>query len=247
MDFLTTTFLQNSQTSMKLKTHFSITLLVLTLFGTRTTQADLVLSVTPSAATYNAGDSGFLDVMIYSDAADALDSFLFGLNITGGAGAVFSAVQTEAFLTDPTYVFFNRSANVNQALPATNVGGGGSTISVADVSYDTGSLPLPGDPLPLVLPGIGAPLLLARVEFDAVSAGVFNVDIDPGSTFSDVGFNNFNFTSTGGSFTVNAAAVPEPASIMLACVTGLAAGAMRYRRRKAKSEKLKTNNIDEAT
>ena len=176
---------------MKLKNLFFIALLVLTWSRARTAQADLVLSVTPSAATYNAGDTGFLDVMIYSDAADALDSFLFGLNITGGAGAVFSAVQTEAFLTDPNYVFFNRSANVNVPLPATTVGG--STISVADVSYDTGSLPLPGDPLPLVLPGIGAPLLLARVEFDAVSAGVFNVDIDPGSTFSDVGFSNFDF------------------------------------------------------
>ena len=229
---------------MKLKNLFSIALLVLTWSGARTAQADLVLSVTPSAATYNAGDTGFLDVMIYSDAADALDSFLFGLNITGGAGAVFSAVQTEAFLTDPSYVFFNRSANVNVPLPATTVGG--STISVADVSYDTGSLPLPGDPLPLVLPGIGAPLLLARVEFDAVSAGVFNVDIDPGSTFSDIGFNNFAFTSTGGSFTVTAAAVPEPASIMLACVTGLAAGAIRYRRRRMKAI-AGTHDIDMTT
>lgn len=231
---------------MKLKNLFSIALLVLTWSGARTAQADLVLSVTPSAATYNAGDTGFLDVMIYSDAADALDSFLFGLNITGGAGAVFSAVQTEAFLTDPNYVFFNRSANVNQALPATSVGGGGSTISVADVSYDTGSLPLPGDPLPIVLPGIGAPLLLARVEFDAVSAGVYNVAIDGGSTFSDVGFNNFAFTSTGGSFTVNAAAVPEPASIMLACVTGLAAGAVRYRRRRINANAV-TNMVDKTT
>lgn len=231
---------------MKLKNLFSIALLVLTWSGARTAQADLVLSVTPSAVTYNAGDTGFLDVMIYSDAADALDSFLFGLNITGGAGAVFSAVQTEAFLTDPNYVFFNRSANVNQALPATSVGGGGSTISVADVSYDTGSLPLPGDPLPIVLPGIGAPLLLARVEFDAVSAGVYNVAIDGGSTFSDVGFNNFAFTSTGGSFTVNAAAVPEPASIMLACVTGLAAGAVRYRRRRINANAV-TNMVDKTT
>ena len=229
---------------MKLKNLFFIALLVLTWSRARTAQADLVLSVTPSAATYNAGDTGFLDVMIYSDAADALDSFLFGLNITGGAGAVFSAVQTEAFLTDPNYVFFNRSANVNVPLPATTVGG--STISVADVSYDTGSLPLPGDPLPLVLPGIGAPLLLARVEFDAVSAGVFNVDIDGGSTFSDVGFSNFDFTSTGGSFTVNSAAVPEPASIMLACVTGLAAGAMRYRRRRMKANAA-THDVDMTT
>ena len=229
---------------MKLKNFFSIALLVLTWSGARTAQADLVLSVTPSAATYNAGDTGFLDVMIYSDAADALDSFLFGLNITGGAGAVFSAVQTEAFLTDPNYVFFNRSANVNVPLPATTVGG--STISVADVSYDTGSLPLPGDPLPLVLPGIGSPLLLARVEFDAVSAGVFNFDIDGGSTFSDVGFSNFDFTSTGGSFTVNSAAVPEPASIMLACVTGLAAGAMRYRRRRMKANAA-THDVDMTT
>ena len=57
---------------MKLKNLFFIALLVLTWSPARTAQADLVLSVTPSAATYNAGDTGFLDVMIYSDAGDAL-------------------------------------------------------------------------------------------------------------------------------------------------------------------------------
>ena len=53
-------------------------------------EADIILSVTPSAANYNVGDSGFVDVMIFSNSSDALDSFLFGLNITGGPGAVFS-------------------------------------------------------------------------------------------------------------------------------------------------------------
>lgn len=200
--------------------------------GPVTAHADIALSITPSAASYNIGDSGFLDVMISSNSSDALDSFLFGLNITGGPGAVFSAVQSEAFLTNPNYVFFNRSANVNLPLPATTVSGGGSTIDVGDVSYDTVSLPFPGDPLPFILPGAGLPALLARIEFDAVSAGVFNVGFDPASSFSDEFFNNFTFTSTGANFTVNAAAVPEPASIMLACVTGLAAGAMRFRRRR---------------
>ncbi len=217
---------------MSYKSILTAALIFLTCSGSRTVNADLALSMTPNAASYNVGDTGFIDVLISSNSADALDSYLYGLNITGGTGVVFSDPQSEAFLSDGNYVFFGRSSNVNIPLPATAVSGGGSTISVGDVSYDPASLPFPGDPLPFVLPGAGLPALLARIEFEAVSAGVFNVDFDPGSTFSDVAFANFNFTSAGTSITVNAAAVPEPGTITLVCVTGLAAGIMKYRRRR---------------
>jgi len=63
----------------------------------------------------------------------------------------------------------------------------------------------------VALPGIGSPSLLARLEFNTIGAGVFNVDIDPASTFSDAAFRDFAFTSTGGSF--NVTAVPEPSSL----------------------------------
>ena len=226
------TLLTRLRDIMSYQSILTIALIFLTCSGSRTVNADLALSMTPNAASYNIGDSGFIDVLISSNSADALDSYLYGLNITGGNGIVFSDPQSESFLSDGNYVFSGRSSNVNNALPASLVGGGGSTIAVADVSYDPASLPFPGDPLPFVLPGAGLPALLARIEFEAVSAGIFNVDFDPGSSFSDVNFANFNFTSSGANITVNAAAVPEPATITLVCVTGLVGGVMRYRRRR---------------
>jgi hypothetical protein len=202
--------------------------------------ADLAITLTPSSPSFVEGSSGYVDVFVSSNSSDALDSFLFGLNITGGPGAVFSNTQSEAFLTDSNYVFFNRSASVNQVLPATSVGGGGSTISVGDVSYDTASLPFPGDPLPFTLPGSGSPSLLARLEFDAIAPGTFNVDIDLGSSFSDVNFNNFSFSSTGSSFTVTA--VPEPSSIGGA--VALALGGYLRRRKRSVAPRLRSRGTN---
>ena len=209
--------------------------------GVRVADADIIVSVTPSAASYNVGDNGFLDVMISSNSSDALDSFFFGLNISGGPGVVFAGSQTEAFLTDPDYVFLNRSANVNQLLLATSTGSGGSTISVGDVSYDTTSMP-PGDSLPFVLPGVGFPALIARIEFNTISAGAFSVDVDPSSSFSDFALNEFDFTSTGASFNVSSVAVPEPGTLTLLCVSGVIAGVMKRRRIKANAT-LKAGNF----
>ncbi|WP_077026125.1 hypothetical protein [Fuerstiella marisgermanici] len=198
----------------------------------RTASADLVLSVTPSAPSYNVGDSGFVDVMIYSTSADELDSYLMGVNITGGSGAVFTDPQSESFLSDSDYVFFGRSSSLINALPATTVGAGGSEVTVVDLTED----PLNAfTPLPVTLPGAGLPGLLTRLTFDAVSPGTFGVEVDPSSSFADVGFGNFSYTATGTSFSVNAAAVPEPASVILGGITCLAAGGMWFRRRRNRS------------
>ena len=197
-------------------------------FSTPKTRADFVISLIPSAANFTAGESGHVDVMIYSTAGDALDSFLFGLNISGGPGVIFRDPQSDSFLSLGNYVFAGRSSNVFNSLPATLVGSGGSSITVGDITYDPGSLP-PGDPLPFVVPGSATPSLLARIEFETLGVGNFQIDVDPSSTFSDVDFNNFDFSSSGASFTVSA--VPEPSSFVLLTVALGGAGTY-FRRRK---------------
>jgi len=187
-------------------------------------QAGVILTVVPSSASFVEGSSGFIDVMISSNSSDALDGYLFDLNITGGSGAVFG-VQSDAFLTNSNYVFFGRSANVANTLAASTISGGGSIATLADNSWDFTSLP-PGDPLPFTLSGSSR--LLARLEFNANGAGVFNVNIDSAtSTFSDAAFSTFAFTSTGGSFTITA--VPEPSSMVLVGLIGF--GGLMCRRK----------------
>lgn len=208
---------------MDYKSVFLPCLLIAQLWATPA-EAAIILSVAPSASTFNIGDSGFIDVMIHSDSADALDSYLIGLNLTGGPGVVFSSPQSEAFLSDGNYVFFGRSSSVINGFPATTVGGGGSNVTVGDLTEDPMS---PPNPLPFVLPGASSPSLLTRLEFDVVGAGSFSVHIDPSSTFSDVDFNDFSFSSTGGSFT----AVPEPASVVFLGIGTVGVGLLRRRRR----------------
>jgi len=197
-----------------------------TLFSSSSTlHAAIVLTVTPSSSTFVEGDSGFIDVMISSTSSDSLDGYLFDLNITGGSGAVFG-VQSDAFLTNSNYVFFGRSANVANSFAASMISGGGSIATLADNSYDFLS---PPDSLPFTLSS--SPSLLARLQFNAVSAGVFTVGINAAtSSFSDANFDPFTFTSTGGSFEVTA--VPEPSSLVLAGIAGVGAVMAKRRRRK---------------
>jgi hypothetical protein len=199
-------------------------LAVTLLFSSSSLRAAIVLTVVPSSASFVEGDSGFIDVMISSTSSDALDGYLFDLNITGGSGAVFG-VQLDAFLTDSNYVFFGRSANVADSLAASTISGGGSVATLADNSYDFAS---PPNALPFTLPGSGSPSLLARLQFNAVSIGSFTVDINAAtSSFSDANFDPFAFTSTGGTF--NVTAVPEPGSMILVGLIGF--GGVMYRRR----------------
>lgn len=200
-----------------------VALIVLSL--TPVARAGLVLNVIPSSGSYVEGSTGTADVLIYSNSSDQLDSFLVTLNVGGGSGVTFASPQPEAFLSDAAYVFNGRSANIAFSSPATVVSNAGSTVTLGDVSYDFVS---PPNANPRTIPGSANPLLLGRFEFLAGAPGNYNLTIDPSSSFSDVGFNTFSFSSTGGSFIVTA--VPEPSS--LALVTICTASAFWMRRRK---------------
>lgn len=213
--------------------YFVFSLLLLAFIGGRA-QATIVLTVQPSSASYMVGDVGFIDVMVHSTSSDALDSFAAQVSIAGGLGAQFASpgMAPEAYLSDLDYVFFQRSANFELGVPAiASTSLDGLSTSFADFTFDTGSAP-PGDPLPVTLPDSTTPLLLARLQFTAVGAGNFTVDVDPSptSSFFDGAATEFDFTSTPGAFSITA--VPEPSSIALVGLVGV--GGYFYRRRSAK-------------
>jgi hypothetical protein len=198
-------------------------------------RAALVITLTPSSGTYFVGDVGTIDVMVHSNNApnDLLDSYLFSLNVTGGAGVTFVAPQSEAYLTDPNYVFSGRSANIAFGLPATSLSNAGATLTAADVSYDFTPATL-GNPLPRVIPSAATPLLLGRFAFTAGLIGDYSIAFDPSSSFSDVNFNTFSYpTPTPASFSVTA--VPEPSSLALLAVTVSAVLGVRAWRRRSSS------------
>lgn len=174
-----------------------------------TLHAALVVSITPSAQEYLEGDVGQLDVHVSSDSADELDSFLFDLDIAGGAGVEFERPQSEAFLSDSDYVFFERSLNVNLGLPATLVSEGNSKLTMTDVSAN----PSDGTPFPRLIPDASNPLLLGQFSFRAAGAGQYDVRLNQGtSSFSDVNFATFDFSPASATFSVSA--VPEPSGLL---------------------------------
>lgn len=203
-------------------------------------RADIIVtfsSTTP--APLIVGSAGQIDVMIASNTGtDFLDQFLVDVvltPLTGPAGGlIFSAIQSETFVTDSNYIFFNRSQSAFLGAPVGAVNGSGDIYSAYDAT-DDGSGPPPGLglPDPIFVPTVGNEALLFRLDLDAVAAGTYRIDLNLLSQFVDDNGSDLAFTSTPGFVTVNAAsaAVPEPGSVLLLS-GGAVLGAVRYRRRK---------------
>lgn len=210
---------------------FCLALVAAIMLQSQVVRADLVINTVSSAANYNVGDTGSVSVFVHSTNApnDALDSFLFDLNISGG-GVTFSIPQSESFLTNSNYVFYQRSANIALSLPATSVSNAGATLTLADVSYDLTPGPTLGNPMPRTILGANSPFLLGTFTFTANAVGNYSIGLDPSSSFSDVNFNTFGYTASSANFSVSA--VPEPSSFVLASLT--AAGCLLARRRRKK-------------
>jgi len=203
-----------------------------TIFCSSSLRAEISLTFIPSSSSIVEGTSGFVDVMISSTTSEALDAYFFRVNILSGPVAAFGT-QSESFLNDPSYVFFQRSANVANGITATSIDSGGSYATVGDVSYDFALNAVPEASLPVTLPDSSSPKLLARLQFNAVSQGTFTFEIDQTNTsFNDVGLGLFNFSSTNTQFTVTA--VPEPNSFIIAILLGT--GGMMYRIRSGRQK-----------
>ncbi|KLU06070.1 hypothetical protein RISK_001921 [Rhodopirellula islandica] len=193
----------------------------LTLSSLASTEARAALTLTidgPQELTV--GQSATYSVFGTSDNDDEVDFFAMLFTISGDPGLAFSATQSDDFLTNPDYVFFDRSGNVALGLPATTLAGG--SLSIADFSDDQSAAPDVGLPDPFTL-GVDSQLI-GQFSVDAVSAGTFSIAIDPTSSFNDLSFNLTPFSSTPLSVT----AVPEPSSLL--AMAGVAGG-LAWRRR----------------
>ncbi|MEM9825892.1 MAG: PEP-CTERM sorting domain-containing protein [Planctomycetota bacterium] len=170
------------------------------------------------------GQSATYQLFATSDSADILDAFGVTLSISGGSGLVFSDLQSDAYLTDSDYVFFNRSGNV--ALGQSGITSDAGSLSFADFSDDQSQAPNPGMSDPFTF-GSGS-VLLGEFSLDAVSFGDFSIvaEPDPATSFLDPGFSTITFSSTS----FNVSAVPEPSGVLLA---GGMVAFLIHRRRKS--------------
>ena len=193
-------------------------------------RADLVISI--GGATVPRGGSGVVDIFLSSTATssspDLLNNLGFTLQITGPNELQFTPTQDFSYLNSPQYVFSGDSTDQITSSPGGSVGTTvytNDTFVVADSTFS-------GDPVSLS--ASSGQLLLATLSLNPASTNVgdsYTISLVPpagdgsmNSSFSTF-FDNFNFstgtetsavpfTSTPGTLTIAATAIPEPATIV---------------------------------
>ncbi len=190
--------------------------------------------VSYQGSTIAAGGTGFVDVMVSSDALpgspDLLDSFSghFQIAPVGGAlpaGLQFAGTQNDLQLGQANYVFFGNS------LTPPPLGVVSTAVNTND-TYIGGDATLNG--LGVLLDNTSPAALLYRFEMSALTASIGDqytlTLINDGSTsFLDTGFSPLNMAgSSFNAFTITA--VPEPATGGI-LVCGAIAGLWMKRRR----------------
>ncbi len=217
-------------------------------------RAGLVISV--GSTSINQGGTGSINVYLSSTAnpamPDQINDYTFTLQITANTvgDLAFSETQSFAYLSSPQYVFYNDSADYIAGMNSPPPVGGTPFTSIYNndsfVGFDnTNSFN------PVSLSTASGQVLLATLNLDATITSVgesFTVALVPSfgsgsqtggasSYFNvvDSGFNELSatpFTSTSGTVSIIASAIPEPASIVCA-LTGFLISASWYARRRS--------------
>jgi len=209
-------------------------------------RAGLVVSV--GSTSINQGGTGSIDVYLSSTAdptmPDLINDYTFTLQImpTGPGELQFSTAQSFGYLNQPQYVFSGDSADYvfGTSFPPP-VGGFGFPTVYANDSFlgfdNTNSFN------PVSLSTLSGQVLLATLSLDATITSMgetFTVGLVPSSgdgsmagnasSYFNVVDSDFNelsavpFTSTAGTVTITASAIPEPASI----ISGLTGAAIVF-------------------
>lgn len=205
-----------------------------------TCHAGLMIDISDASA--GPGESGFVDVFVSSDSTDSFQKFLLEFNVSGPAHAVApinfvesSIVAPQLSAVGPDYIFLDDSAEKELFQIGvdwvTDPAGAPNAFDLINVQDETDSL---SDRT--ITSGEG-PFLLARLNFAVpVNATVgqnydvtlLNAEFYESNDF----FHDFplSFSSTPGSITITASAVPEPSSIVILAIGSVVA--VGYRRRK---------------
>lgn len=199
-----------------------LTALIVTLGMLNTSRADFVVTI--QDAQIEPGSSGFVDVLIGSDAplGDPLNFFNFEFRIStaGVTHLEFMSPQPDPQLTDPGYVFFGDSLAQNASLPVGNVF---TVVTPNDTFIGGDTKDSPGDVL------VTNNKLLARLEVTAatvlppITGNTFSIQLVPSDNtfFADSDFNFIAFSSSPGTVTIGSTAIPEPGSFVLVALAGV--------------------------
>ena len=193
-------------------------------------RAGLIVSI--GNASVAQGGTGTVDVSLTSTAGssspDQINNLAFTLQITGPNELQFSSAQNFSYLNSSQYVFSGDSTDQNTS----SAGGTVTTTSYANDTFVGSDSTVSGNPVSLS--STSGQVLLASLGLNAAVTNVgdsYTISLIPGqgdgsmsssaSTFFDVF--NFStgaetsavpFTSTPGTVTIVASAVPEPDSII---------------------------------
>lgn len=193
-------------------------------------RADLL--ITFNSPTITQGGTGTLDVYLSSNASlsspDLLNNFAYTIQISGTNNLQFSSAQSFSYLTNSQYIFAGDSENQSTSTPGGVVT---KTVYANDtfVGFDSTA-----SGHSISLSSSSTHVLLAALTVDATITNpgdTYTVSLIPASgdgsmnsnsqTYFDVldlGTGNETsavpFSSTSGTVTISAAAVPEPSSIV---------------------------------
>jgi hypothetical protein len=173
------------------------------------------LFVSIDSKTIATGSSGYVDVTIRSDSADALAQFGFEFRISTLTPTQldFVSPQSDAQLTDGAYMFAGDSLAADAGISVGSV----TTVVVPNDTYLGGDATLSG----LEVPVPALPALLVRLELTTLTSlaptigDQFLVELvrGPNTFFQDSEFSDLPFSSTSGTVTIGA--IPEPSSLAL--------------------------------
>ncbi len=184
-------------------------------------RADLILDVIAEPSSAAAGQPGTFDIVVQDDSTStesvSIGGFSVDVTVAPGSGVTFTgidAVASTSYIFDGNSLGFSgtstedvASGNDFAATGGTELTPGGMAYTLARVSYsiDPGATPGSMIPVSFVLPG------------DATS-------------LSDADGDLLVFTPTAGTITVMpGGAVPEPSSLVLISLAGVAILGTRYR------------------
>jgi hypothetical protein len=211
-------------------------------------RAALVISIGNTSIAQ--GSTGTIDVWASSTAGssmpDLINDYGFTLQITGPNELQFSSVQSFSYLNNAQYLFFNDSTDQMTS----SAGGSVLTTTYVNDTFVGNDSTFSGNPVNLS--SGSSPLLLATLSLSALitNAGdMYTISLVPdhgdgsmntsAKTFFDVvdfagtgqETSHVPYSSTAGTVTITAAAVPEPPSLITSSIAiGLVWGSVVLKR-----------------